>query len=190
MQDDERIIYLPRGLEVRVSYVDYLRFREFKWHFNSEKSPYACRRKKINGKSVKIYLHRAIMNAPKGLIVNHRDGDTLNCTRRNLHLVRHRSNVTKYRVKQGKCPFHGVHFRKRELGEVLGMRNVQAKITVGADRVFLGSFERMEDAARAYDRAAVEAFGLMADTNFPLTDYISPVNTPLPLPPEMDYIPF
>lgn len=176
-EDHIKIIYLPNGLEVRVSYVDWLRFGHLLWHSNgSDTHPYAKRTVTVDGRKTCVYLHREIMQAPKGLVVNHRDGDTLNCTRKNLHVVRHRSNTTKYRVAKGACPYHGVYYRNKALGEVPGKKNVRAAIRVGTDRLRLGSFETAAEAARAYDLAAVDAFGLYADTNFPLTDYICAVD--------------
>lgn len=155
------------------------------------KSPYAKRVvRNLKGKRSTIYLHRAIMNAPKGLVVNHRDGDTMNNTRANLHCVRQRTNTTKLRVSKGKLKFHGIHFKCG--GGVLqkGKKTVQAKIRINGVRKYLGVFETPEEAARAYDLAAVDAFGELADTNFPLSDYLCPVSFDLPAEPEQEEIPF
>ena len=46
----------------------------------------------------------------------------------------------------------------------------QAQIQVDGKRHFLGYFTVKEDAARAYDDAAVEAFGEFAQRNLPPQD--------------------
>lgn len=191
MQSTDRYIYLPNGIEVVLDYADWLRFKDYKWRSGGPRCPYAKRDKRVGGKRTTVYLHREIMNAPDGLVVNHDDGDTYNCRRKNLTCVRWRSNSTVLRVRKGAASFAGVYFRRRELGEVVGLRNVQASICLPQGRKYLGSFETTEEAARAYDAAAVAAFGDLADTNFPLTDYLCPLEAlPPPEPPAPQDIPF
>jgi hypothetical protein len=43
---------------------------------------------------------------------------------------------------------------------------MRAQIGIGGNRVFLGDYPSEEDAARAYDVAAVQQYGKFAQTNF------------------------
>lgn len=184
MGEDYRIIYLTRGWEVKVSLIDYHRFRQFKWYWNSSNSPYAARTVRQGGKKRTVYLHREIVGAPEGLVVNHKDGDTMNCLRSNLEVINPKRNNTTSRVRKGDIPFHGVYFRNRSLGECAGRKNVRSYMWVGDNRVYVGAFELIEEAVRAYDRASVAHFGIYAETNYPLSEYLS-----LWEPPEHVYTP-
>jgi hypothetical protein len=48
----------------------------------------------------------------------------------------------------------------------------RARIEVDGKSYYLGYFTVEEDAARAYDRAAIKHFGIYANLNFPMEDYI------------------
>lgn len=108
-----------------------------------------------------VYLHRFIMGAPKGLQVDHADGDGLNCRRNNLRLATRSQNCAnaKKRRDAKTSQFKGVTF-------VCG--RWQAQITVDGKQCRLGRFYSEEEAARTYDDAAERHFGVFARPNFPV----------------------
>jgi hypothetical protein len=109
-----------------------------------------------------IYLHRYVLNAPRGLVVDHRDSDGLNNRRWNLRVATHAqnsANCIKPRLAGGTSSrFKGIDFCHGRW---------VARIRAGGRRHFLGSFESEETAARAYDNAALEHHGEFARLNFP-----------------------
>ena len=92
-----KFLPLSQGLFATVSDEDFERVNAFKWHASAQGRQcdrfYACRKQTINGKRVKIWLHRFIMGLPHSLegvdplVVDHDDGDGLNCQRNNLKVV-------------------------------------------------------------------------------------------------------
>jgi hypothetical protein len=115
-----------------------------------------------NGKPYSIYLHRVIMDAPKGVLVDHRSGDTLDCQRVNLRLGDHllnARNAIKIKNRPTTSRFKGVHWRKRE-------RRWVARICYSERQHHLGYFDDEVAAAFAYDVASVRFHGEQGRTNF------------------------
>lgn len=122
---------------------------------------YAATNIKTNGRWVTRYMHRLIMLAPKGLQVDHIDGNGLNNTRANLRLCeRSLNNVNRRLGYTPKSGFRGVY---QDTGGPL----FYARIWSGGSAKRLGYFRNAEEAARAYDAAAVQEFGEFAVLNFP-----------------------
>ena len=58
-------------------------------------------------------MHREIMNTPKEMVTDHKDGNGLNNCKSNLRIVTNRQNAQNMRVdKSSKYP--GVHWHKRD----------------------------------------------------------------------------
>lgn len=117
---------------------------------------------RINGLSRSFYLHRMIMKAPKGIMVDHRDGDSLNCRRLNLRLgdsILNNRNASKIRNRPTTSRFKGVNWRPREKKWV-------AKIRHGGRQQHLGYFDSQEKAAYIYDQASLQFHGEQGKTNF------------------------
>lgn len=110
-----------------------------------------------------IALHRLIMNPSPGEIVDHRDGDGLNNRRTNLRRCSCADNTRNTRLSS---IFDARHRPKASRYRGVGLVNGRYWIAQIRHR-YLGYFPSEEDAARAYDRAAIEEFGEFARLNFP-----------------------
>ncbi len=93
---------LSNGYITVIDEDDYLKIKRYKWHARRCKpdlyaarttSTYPGGRRKV----VSIYLHRALLNAPTGTQVDHKNGDTLDNRRRNLELVTPAENLARRR---------------------------------------------------------------------------------------------
>ena len=68
-----------------VDYDDYNRLKRFCWRLRKSNACwYAVRRKKIDGKTIEIKMHREIMDTPEGMDCHHIDHDSLNNQKYNL----------------------------------------------------------------------------------------------------------
>lgn len=106
-------------------------------------------------------LHRYIMWAKPGQIVDHINGDTLDNRKQNLRIVTPQQSAanTRRQTFPGKTSrFKGVSW-DRTTGRWL------AGITFKGERHDIGRFDVEEDAARAYDKAALICFEQHARTN-------------------------
>ncbi len=106
-----------------------------------------------------VFIHRLIMNAQDGQLVDHKDGNGLNNRRSNLRFCTHVENGRNARVPKGTIELKGVK-RAETAGKFI------AKITLSpGDQKYLGTFGTALEAALAYDAAAAEHFGEFAATN-------------------------
>lgn len=156
--DDEKIRFIPltKGQVAIVDKEDYEWLSQYKWHAvnNGEKFyAYRCRNKRS------LSMHRAIMNEPKGMLVDHKDGNGLNNRRNNLRVCTTSQNHQNRRRTFGSSRYKGVHWNKKG-------KKWAAAITDKGKYKFLGHFDDEAEAAKAYDRKAKELFGEFAYLNF------------------------
>jgi hypothetical protein len=118
---------------------------------------YARRFENTPGKIRQIWLHREIMRAPQAKHVDHISGDTLDNRKANLRFASQKQNTYNRAPRKGKT-FKGVYQS--------GLR-WRARIVVDGKPIHLGMYATVEEAAHAYDRAAVEHQGEFSRLNFP-----------------------
>lgn len=149
-----------RGRVALVDEEDFELASRYRWYVQEVRpgegrAPLAYAKAKAKAGS-NIYMHRLITGFAE---VDHHDGNGLNNRRSNLREATHAQNMGNARKQPGcSSRFKGVYWSGKKW---------QAQIGVNHGTRYLGRFVSEEDAARAYDAAALEAWGEFARLNFP-----------------------
>lgn len=156
-------IELTQGFITFVSEAGYEKVKDFKWCAHKmRRRIYATRYgPRANSKSGPlIYMHRVLLDAPKGMQVDHINGNGLDNREENLRVVSNAQNQQAFQRKRRGCAsiFRGVTWHKC-------LKKWMAKIEYRSRTVYLGVFEFEQDAARAYNEAAKNFFGAFASPN-------------------------
>jgi AP2 domain len=108
-----------------------------------------------------VFMHTLITGWPR---VDHADHDGLNNQRSNLRPATTAQNNANQRPRLDSrgSRYKGVCFNRK-----YRRRPWYAQIRSGGVNIFLGNFATEEEAARAYDSAALERWGEFACLNFP-----------------------
>ena len=141
---------------------DYEWISKHKWQLSNinEGRLYASRLVKVNGRSCRVMLHRVIMDAPNGLMVDHVNRDGLDNRRCNLRICTNQQNQRNRQPGISKLghSYKGVK-RIKSTGKWIALIGVDYK------RIHVGTFDNVHDAARAYNEAALRLFGEFARLN-------------------------
>lgn len=153
-------IPLTKGYEAVVDAADVPLVGQYNWHAHGNRHwVYAYRNVKRGNKVTKIMLHRIIMRAPDGMMVDHADGDGLNNRRSNLRLATNSENQRNRRP----CPASSSNLKG--VTWHAGVSKWQAQIKLNGRSKYLGLFATQEAAHAAYSQAASELFGDFARTS-------------------------
>lgn len=155
-------LILPSGHIALFDDCDVDLISKYKWKVDIR--PNGCVYVRATPGKTKIYMHRLVMGNPKGNI-DHIDRNGLNNCRANLRICTQSQNGGNQAVrkKPGKTSrFKGVYWKP-----AMRERKWCAQIMKSRKHIYLGAFHDEEDAAHAYDYAAVKLFGQFARTNFP-----------------------
>lgn len=145
---DKAYIPLTKGFEAVIDVKDLEKVEGFNWH--AHVTPNGIYARKFAKDSL---LHRIIVGAKKGQMVDHRDGNGLNNTRENLRTATHAQNMQNRKIHtNNNSGIKGVYWepeRNKWVAQI-GYEGKQRK---------LGRFQTAEQAHSAYLIAAAELHG-------------------------------
>jgi hypothetical protein len=153
-------IHLTKGQVALVDDEDYDALARLKWHARWDKCAqtfYAAR--SVHGpgrKCTTVRMHRQLLGAAPGTMVDHRNHNGLDNRRANLRLCTRAENARNRIKRLGRSRFKGV---------VWNVNAWQASITRDGKVFNLGRFAHEDEAAAAYDLAARELHGEFALAN-------------------------
>lgn len=107
-----------------------------------------------------IMMHSLIMKLGKGELVDHIDGNPLNNQKNNLRRCTKKQNNMNRIKSYGKLSIYK--------GVSPSNKRWRSQIMINDKYIHLGCFGNEIEAAKAYDKKAIELFGEFAKLNFPL----------------------
>lgn len=170
MADEKRIPLRGKygvGKYAIVSPKDYENLIKYKWHVHHHGYPERTE-KLSNGNIIHIKMHHQIIGKPpKGLVVDHINGNRLDNRRENLRFCTQRDNArNKGLSKSNTSGYKGVSYNKS--------RNKWSAYILRDDSYHIGYFDTAEEAANAYDYYAKKFYGDFARLNFPDKEPVKP----------------
>lgn len=130
--------------------------RAYSWHASHSRQTWYAR---TSSARKTVYLHRLLLGATRGQIVDHCNGNGLDNRRDNLRFVTHTQNCQNRRRKR-------TSVRVSYKGVSVSESRFRAEIVVDGQRIRLGTFDTELEAAQTYDAAARLYFGEFARCNF------------------------
>lgn len=150
----DNIAYIPltKGKYAMIDAEDISKIENFEWHCSYG---YAVNK---SGKQA-IRMHNLIIESKEGMIIDHINGVRSDNRKANLRLCNYTENSINSIMKSNNTSgFKGVHYDKQS-----GKWRVEIK--VNKTKKYIGGFAKKEEAAKAYDEAALKYHGEFAKTN-------------------------
>lgn len=160
-----RRIRMAQPRYAKVDPADYKRLRKYEWFAMKGIYTFYIYRCVPGGKVKKrklISLHKEIIKAPAGMVIDHINHDGMDNRSANLRTATYSQNVC-HRKKHSDSKFSkykGVYRKKKN-------HKWEVRISFEKKQIHIGCFRNEIDAAKAYDEAAMKYHGQFACLNFP-----------------------
>lgn len=146
------VILTKRGEEILVDINDFERLTHVSWCISKRGYPTAGTQ--MRGKTVRMYMHHAILGRPLGkMVVDHINANKLDNRKSNLRFCMQHENCANGPIKKNNTSGHtGVWFHRKG-------GYWCAEIKFKRKKICLGSFAKIEDAIAARLKAEVRIWG-------------------------------
>lgn len=115
----------------------------------------------ISSNGNKYLLHRVLTNCPKGMVVDHIDGNSLNNRRNNIRVCTFSENrMNNLMYKNNQYGHIGVCWYPHR-----GLNKWMAHIAIDKKKIHLGYYDTYEEACRAREEAEIKYFGEFSNEN-------------------------
>lgn len=104
----------------------------------------------------KALLHRVILDAPRGKVVDHINGDPLDNRSTNIRLCDQRDNAKNQKARKNKTGYKGVYKKANKY---------VARIRNNYQYIHIGIYKTAKEASEAYNKKAIELHGEYARLN-------------------------
>lgn len=146
-----KTISLTQGMVAVVDDEDFDRINAHKWCAQKRKNQkdFVSVRRGPGGGT--IFMHREITMCPHGLVVDHKNHDTLDNRKENLRICINADNLKNRRGAQ-----------KNSISKIRGVRFRANRFEARVGKIYIGRFETKEEAVTAHARVANSMYGEFA----------------------------
>lgn len=157
---------LRGGLVAQIDDQDYDLVSGYKWTARRDRKTdgiYAVGLK--SGMQNAVLMHRIILGAGPGEVVDHADRNGLNNTRANIRICTYSQNQQNAKKRKNRSTHRSSKYKG--VSWKVSSNKWRAQIKSNGQVIDLGLFVDELEAAHAYDKAAREVFGIFSRPNFP-----------------------